>query len=1233
MMIKQNINLYSWIACVVLSCNAITQAYAAPGALANSPLFTTSNVPPNVFFELDDSGSMDWEILTKKYWHPCSYDRDNNGNTGDADCGFLVTQDGLFRTYSGSTFRYYAYIFNNADNLYDAGCNGDYPKLEACSAAVQAYDWRVRSSALNVLYYNPAITYLPWLKGDGTAMADASFTSARSNPQSGETGFTATKNLTGLIFEVWSDSHGFSGANPRRGTNINRTTGSNGLVDLWDEHTRYTVNANDITVASITYAPTGTGALNPSTSSSTITTGLNGRTLAQEQQNIANWYQYHRRRSFAAKSAIAKVISENTDYRYGLNTINSSTFFTEVPAGLSGFSTHNTTLINDLFSRDWQAVGTPLRGGLERAGKYFDNADGRTDPIVQECQHSFTVLFTDGYWNGSDPSAVIGNADGDGHSLTLADVAKYYYDKDLSALANNVPTNLFDNATHQHMVTFGVAFGLSGLLTDTDNDGWPGTSPGLAENGQWGDPFNSDPEKIDDLWHAAFNGKGTFVSASTPQAVTGALIGAIANIGDRSGSAASVSFNTTTLTGSSAVYLAQFNHKNERWSGDLLSFTLNSTNGNVSGTPGWTAAAILDARATPVTSRTIITHNGSTGIPFQWDINNLTTTQKTDLLTEPNGTIGDENTPADVAKAQARLNFIRGDRTNEDSNNGSYTFRDRSKLLGDIVDSDPVFVGKPQSAWPNTAPFPTATGQTYSNFSAANLSRDEMVYVGANDGMLHGFKASDGSEAIAYIPGALYSSGNATSGLHYLTDPAYTHRFYVDMPSTVEDAYFNTGSGAAWHTILIGGERAGGKGIFALDVTDPASFSETNAAQIALWEFDNSDDADIGYSFSKPTIAMMANGRWAAIFGNGYNNNGDGTAKLFILFLDGGLDGVWTSGTDYIELSTGVGSIVAGDCANSSSDCNGLSTPQTADINSDHIVDRVYAGDLKGNLWAFDLSSAFTSIWNVAYSGNPLFIAGKPITSKPMLVTHPTQPAGTTPNLLVYFGTGQYLVSSDVSTTDVQAFYGVWDHGISSITSSSLVEQTFLTNTFTNGTVDVTSKFSVLTNNAVDYNSKNGWFIQLTQNTGERVIVDPDVVDDLLYFNTWIPDSSPCSAGGSGVLMSVELDTGGRSASAPFDLNGDGVIDNKDLLTGGSGSTTYAASGERFDKGLPASSNFLVDFQYTPGTNGDSTIKKRKVKRRIPPCPSPPGSGPCPAPPPPPPPLSGMSRISWQELR
>lgn len=1199
---------------------------AAPGILANSPLFTMSNVPPNVFFELDDSGSMDWEILTKNYWHSCAYDRDSPGNNNTPDdCGGLLN-DGMLRVYSGSNFRSYTYIYDNPDNLYQDGdnrCNDSFPKLGNCGADVIAYEWRGRSSDLNVLYYNPDITYLPWQNGDGTAMPDASFTEARSNPKSGESGYTNTRNLTGFIFEVWTDSHGFNGTRPNRGTNIDRTAGANGLMDYWDEHTRYTVNATSITKDVITYSPTANGAnkgrLNASAASTNLTTGLNGRTLAEEKQNIANWYQYSRRRSFVAKGSIARVISEKPSFRYGLNTINSSTFFTEVPDLTANFSSHNSTLISDLFSFNWPASGTPLRRGLERAGNYFDNTDDRTDPIVQECQQNFTLLLTDGYWNGNNPATAIGDADEDGNSRTLADVARYYYTRDLSPLDNNVPNSVFDTVTHQHMVTFGVAFGLSGLLTDADGDGWPGTAPGLADNGNWGNPFNSDPEKIDDLWHAAYNSRGAFVSASSPEVVNDALTTALAIIGDRSGSAASVSFNTTTLTGSSAVFLAQFNNLNNKWSGDLLAFALNTATGDVATTPRWSvngnptgAADILDNRLNPVTTRTILTHDGSDGIPFQWA--SLTTSQKNDLLTDPNGTIGTAD-----AKGQARLNYLRGDRSNEQSRNGTYTFRNRSKLLGDIVNSDPVFVGSPRSAWPDSAPFPITTGDKYSNFAANNANRAEMVYLGANDGMLHGFSAADGSETLAYIPGNLYSSGDPVNGLHYLTDTNYTHRFYVDLASTVEDVYFDTGTGTAWRTVLVGGERAGGRGVFALDITNPTTFSEVNASQIALWEFTNNNDADLGFTFSKPTIGLMPNGRWAAIIGNGYNSNGDGQAKLFILFLDGGLDGVWIPGTDYIEISTGIGSIVNNDCIDPTSDCNGLSTPLAADITGDQIIDRVYAGDLKGNMWAFDVSNTNSASWNIAYSGQPLFIAGKPITSKPVLVTHPSQPNGTAPNVLVYFGTGQYLVDTDVTNTDVQAFYGVWDHGTSSITSAQLVEQTFLSNTFTNNGVNVSNRFTVLTNNPVDYATKQGWFIQLTQNTGERVIVDPDIFGDFLFFNTWIPENTECSAGGAGVLMSVDLATGGRPDIAPFDLNGDNTIDSTDLLL--SGSSTYAATGQRFTRGLPASSSFLTDYQYTPGTSGGSTIEKRRVR--------PPAQPPAPTPPTP---LSNMKRNSWQEI-
>jgi type IV pilus assembly protein PilY1 len=210
---------------------------------------------------------------------------------------------------------------------------------------------------------------------------------------------------------------------------------------------------------------------------------------------------------------------------------------------------------------------------------------------------NYTALITDGYWNDPDSfNAAIGDSDGDGLGGTIADVADYYYKKDLSPLPNAVSTTAFDKATYQHMVTFGVAFGLQGLLSDPDNDGWPGNSPGLASSDQWGNPFNSDPEKIDDLWHAAFNSKGSFTSAKTPQALANALDKELFDINDRTGSAASVSFNSNALSNGSTVFLAQF--------------ALNAATGAVSTNSKWTfagnpvgAAGLLDARPSPAPGR------------------------------------------------------------------------------------------------------------------------------------------------------------------------------------------------------------------------------------------------------------------------------------------------------------------------------------------------------------------------------------------------------------------------------------------------------------------------------------------------------------------------------------------------------------------------------------------------------------------------------------------------------
>ncbi len=1232
MIFPENIYYNQFLALFIIILADFNIALAAPGVLTDTPLFTKNSSQPNVFFEVDDSGSMDFDILTKKHWEACAY------ISGANTCG--IVQSGLYRglTDNGTT-QDFSFISNNNDNAYltssSSNCSGvnKYSfvrrTLEVCSTISQQYDWRVKSSSVNVMYFNPEITYDSWNIGDGAAMVPATFNAVRSDPQVGSAGYSLTRNLNGFVYYVAIDSHGFTGSRPSSGA-TNRQIGSNGLIDLWDEHIRYTVNASSITVERITY----TG----NTESIANMPSLGTAETSVIQQNIANWYQYARRRSFVAKSAIAKVISAKPAYRYGLNFINNTSFpynggttsFVEVPVDSFGTREENAKLINGLFSLDWPPQGTPLREGLERVGNYFDNTDGRTDPIIEQCQQNYSILFTDGYWNGS-PASSIGDVDGDGKTTTVADIAKFYYDKDLSGFVNNSADPV---AGHQHMETYTVAFGLRGLLTDTDADGWPGNAPGLAGNStSWGDPFTADsPEKIDDLWHAAFNSNGKFVSASTPMAVADALEAALSDIGNKVGSAASVTFNGNALSANSSVYVAQFKNESTQWSGDLLSHPLDSTTGSVVARSNWSATTQLDARNLATNPRNIFTYNGTEGKPFVWA--NLTIEQQADLKKNP------DTTDSDATQAEARLNYLRGDRSNEGSS-GSYAFRERSTLLGDIVHSDPFYVGVPNSYWPNAAPFPTGSSDSYNAFRAGTAaSRDGVVYVGANDGMLHGFKSSDGSEVMAYIPNSIFSD-SASSGLHYLTDPDYAHRYYVDMPLSIADAYIRKSgtSSPSWHTVLIGGGRAGSKGLFALDITDPSQFGTTSYIQDqVIWEFDNTDDADLGFTYSKPTIGLMNNERWAAIFGNGYNNTGSGDAALYIVFLDvgdGGSDGIWdasSSQPEYIKIMTDSGTIVASDCNNVASSCNGLSTPQPVDLNGDRVIDRIYAGDLKGNMWAFDVKDVNTSNWGVAYpntssispvplftathhespvSGNPVPITSsslpQPITSKPILVKHPNKLGGE-PDVLVFFGTGQYLVDSDVPATDIQSFYGVWDNGTDSLTPSNLVEQELLSGTFTNVSAgDVTNQVRVLTDNDVDYGAgKKGWFINLPS-AGERSVVDADIRGGLVYFNTWIPSDNPCDPGGSGFLMAVKQINGGSPDKMSFDFDGDGDVDSNDRVT--SAGTDYAPSGAIFNhgQGLPSSSSFLGNKQYTSGTDGNT---ERTV-----------------------PDLDDLGRLSWEELR
>lgn len=1223
MSIKHEIKLFlAWLTSVyMLSVGTATQA--AEMVLSDSPLFLGTQISPNIFFMLDDSGSMDWEILTQPYHYFTDY-------LSSSSTYGLVT-NGYFRGNSSigdcRNTNFFAYIFHedtNDDNLYTSCSQAE---IEQSNADLR--DWRVRNSTLNIMYYNPAATYSPWV-----GYSNANFFSVRSNPTPGSDGYNEINNLTGFKYDYWVDDHGFDGDTAEGYTNVNDTP--NGMVDLYDSHTTYTVNASSIT--RVDYTPKSGAWIKANaknctmdhaadtpqygycfgtveTTSTISGSGLDdwGRTYSQVQQNVANWYQYHRRRSFVAKAAIATVINSNTNFRFGLSVLNDyDDLFVEVPDELvEDFDDHNADLIEDMFEFNWNPRGTPLRRGLERVGRYYsDYYNYYENPIISSCQQNYAVLFTDGYWSGSSPyTAAISDEDGDGFSDTVADVAHYFYTEDLSPLPDDVPTSAIDQNSAQHMVTFTVAFGVDGTLEDTDNNRYP--DPELEESDVWGgNPHSgtlSDLYKIDDLWHAAFNSKGFFVSAQSTEGVANAIAEALLEIADRVGSAASVATNTGSLNAGSHLFQARFDSSD--WKGQLLAFQIN-LDGTINGSPDWEAGSRVNSQNYN-TGREIITWNPEVdypvggavegrGVPFRFPVayqspNAVTEINDTQIELLLNQTLYaiDTTDAGEIAENQDfgedLVNYLRGETTHEGVGR---QFRNRSSVLGDIVNSDPKFVSYPNSRYPDSL-----ESVSYAAFVSANASRPGVVYAGANDGMLHGFSESTGNEIIAYVPGAVYKN------LWELTDPEYEHRYFVDAGPNIVDVFMpNEGVSGAWKTVLAGGLAGGGQAIYALDVTDPTQFDEANAGDLALWEFDDSDDPDLGYTYGRPQLAKMANGDWAAIFGNGYNNteadgnaSTTGHASLFIVNVE--------TGELIKKIDTEAGS---------STTPNGLATPLLIDDDSNFIVDYIYAGDLLGNMWKFNVDSPNVNDWDVAYysSGDPqpLFTteANQPITSQPQATFHPDNLSG----FMIFFGTGKYLEINDNDPfyQPTQAFYGIWDKNLSTLTafdSDDLVEQTIENQYFQsfdtdNDTIaDEDYELRDVSSNPIDFSSDMGWKMNLlpqkvegadnVDNFGERQVSNAIVRNGRVIFTTLVPSSVECEFGGKSFLMELDFRSGGALGYPAFDLNSDGEYDSDDTN----------ASGRASDVGIMPTVSILAngaeDVAFGSGASGDIDVIELSV--------------------------------------
>lgn len=1172
--------------------------------IPSDPLTTGARVAPNILFILDDSGSMAWRYM---------YNPDISN----------ITQGGITSGRTGNN--------TSSDNSYTT-----------TSTNVNAlYD---QNYVTNTLYYNPNVTYRPWVDSTGASVAggtayDKAYSSANyvehdsadtssgttdlSNntqtfyaPKPGATDLTDARQYyryqirtngrvvrserlqasfqTNVQQGVLANNVGESGQNSyssaylltvpddaanlrfwttgpdcsgacaqlyaRRHNSQNPTATSNqcssenqGNLESCNASTTNSGNwrvrlraGSSFSGVSIHYSyeipelNTGESGVGCDTSNNgwgwrncayatpTTVAFPSGRSEEAERTNFATWYSFYRTRTKAAKAGASIAFDDlDSQVRVGFRTIhgrsggsgannptqnnpipvNYNQGYFDNPNGPNGTNNNRQRWYNRLFSATANS-GTPLRGALDDAGKYFSNrsSNGAYGPESGEdqlsCRQNFAILTTDGYWNsdsdfssGGDQdgnageeiesstgltyqySPVMPYTDGVARSNTLADVAMRYWKNDLVDLANTVPTTAANPAFWQHMVTFGISIGLKGTLDQSSvqqvlADGSPRKG---GANVNWPEPSADSVNNIDDLLHAAVNGRGTFLSANNPEEFADGLRAALAAIVERTGSFSNVAANSTTLDTGSRVF--QANYVSGVWVGELRSQPITLEGGveavdcSLPTQPGngWCAS-----KGIPTSGRKIFTSDGHS--------DGSSVTEGTNGLTFPSDATEEQLASLErlaplwqyPVSGSDNAAYIAGNRTLELNNAGE--LRNRNHLLGDIVGSSPAY--------------------------SADTST---LYVGANDGMLHAIDASNGDELFAFIPGIINWNDLGT-----LSRQDYGHRYFVDGPIVVTSK-----SQTPDQNILVGSLGKGGKGVFALDVTSPSSFSASDFK----WERADTPLKNMGLVQGTPIVSKVQGGGTAVVFGNGVNSE-SGKAALIVLDLDTG---------DVIgEVVTDAGSPAIP---------NGLSAPTGVLGPDGRTLAYVYAGDMLGNVWKFDLTDdpedwTATRLFTATAGG-----IAQPISGGLAVAIHPV-----TNKRWIFFGTGRYLTNADVSSSAVQTMYGFVDDGTPIARTGAGANLTQRTLEVTSAIVNGYPVRAFQERAALPVGSK-GWFIDLPV-SGERIVQNAQVVSTFLITASMIPSGDACEADGSGYINAFDAFTGTSAGGSYFDLDGDGETDD-----------------------------------------------------------------------------------------
>jgi type IV pilus assembly protein PilY1 len=1086
-----------------------TGSAAAQTGPAQAPLLSRDGggVKPNVMLTMDDSGSMLFQHMPETQ---------------------AVVGAFTLNTPVGSR----SINFDPSDNGSQARLTG---LFDGTVAAVPGSDnWRqrfMRSADTNTIYYNSEVRYLPWVRSDGSRYPAASFVAAKVDPEPAVGSSVDLSSVRSLNADWCFD-----------GTRVN-CNGTSTVVYNPGLYYRLRRDASGAYLDPALATSYTEYNLNTSTSFNKYSerTDCAGAACSQaeERQNFANWFVYYRSRLLFAKAAVGEALYNTDDkFRFGYGRINKTNSTAidgySIRTIVSGVRDYTATRKDELLS--WLYAmpvsgSTPLRRAMQDIGTYYSN-ESQTGPwsdvpgsstVVasqKTCRRAYHMLVTDGYWNdstGSGGLTAVGNADGangptitgpgrsyrylsslpfsDTRSDQLADYAMRYWNRDLQPnIANKVVPSAADPSFWQSMTNFTIGLGVRGLLD-------PATDlPALTSGAKsWG------TDQIDDLWHAALNSRGEYFSAKDPTELTRAIRSAVGQAVNRELREAGVAAAAVVLEAGNRKYIPKY--QTAAWIGDVDAYLLDA-NGQT-GVKVWSAESKLPAWDT----RNIFTWDASVtaGVPFTWSA--MSAANRSALGTSGSATL---------------VNFVRGDQSNENAAG----YRSRTGLLGDFVNANPVFVQDAVAEGYGSLP---SIGSTYAAFLTQKKARPGVLYIGGNGGMLHGFLetkgallADDGKEIFAYVPRAVYPALSILADRTYGTTANY-HKYFVDGPLREYDAHVKApgASSPSWRNYIVGSLGAGGRAVYALDVTDPTALG----ASSIRWEFSNTADADLGYVTAPVVVGVLPNGKWVAIFGNGFSESATARAYLFVL-----------------DLETGSPQKVAVDSATFGNGLGGIAVQK----NASGEITSVYGGDLRGRMWKFDYDAAQTSGFTVSNSGAAIFEASgpsgnvQPIVQPPALFEH--SEGGT----LVAFGTGRLLTETDATDISTQSIYAVLvkpsDPPGAPRTRAQLVARALTAITAPDG-----STFFDVAGTDVNYSTRRGWFMDLSVAgyDGLRNLYAPQRVGQtLVLFSTAAPALTviPCETSvGQGVNLLFPAEKGKSANYCLFDTNGDGMFGPGDI--------------------------------------------------------------------------------------